>query len=107
MQLLRLGMRGPHVEMLQLALLRAGYNVKGSNDGIDGIFGNSTYLAVRQFQRDNGLTVDGIVGPATWKKLIPYITGYVRYRVMPGDTFYKIAKTGKTLQKISQLGWGF
>lgn len=101
MQLLRLGTRGPSVEMLQLALLRAGYNIKGSNNGIDGIFGNSTESAVRQFQRDNGLTVDGIVGAATWKKLIPYITGYVPYRVAPGDTFYKIAKRyGTTTQAI-------
>ena len=43
MILLRRGDRGPQVEMLQLALLRAGYNIKGRNKGIDGIFGESTY----------------------------------------------------------------
>ncbi|MBE6680508.1 MAG: TIGR02594 family protein, partial [Ruminococcaceae bacterium] len=48
MELLRRGMTGPQVEMLQLALLRAGYNIKGTNNGIDGIFGSSTYLAVRE-----------------------------------------------------------
>lgn len=92
MEILRRGMTGPQVEMLQLALLRAGYNIKGNNNGIDGIFGNSTYLAVREFQKDNGLSVDGIVGPATWKKLRPYITGYISYSVKSGDTFYKIAR---------------
>lgn len=92
MKILRQGMTGPQVEMLQLALLRAGYSIKGANNGIDGIFGNSTYLAVRQFQKDNGLSVDGIVGPATWKKLRPYITGYISYSVKSGDTFYKIAR---------------
>ena len=37
----------------------------------DGIFGRQTEEAVREFQRKNRLTVDGIVGPATLLKLIP------------------------------------
>lgn len=102
MILLRRGDKGPQVEMLQLALLRAGYNIKGRNKGIDGVFGESTYLAVREFQRDNGLTVDGVVGAATWKKLLPYITGFLRYRIESGDTFYKISRRyGTSSQAIS------
>ena len=92
MKILRQGMTGPQVEMLQLAVLRAGYNIKGENEGMDGVFGGSTYSAVREFQKDNGLSVDGVVGPVTWKKLRPYITGYIRYSVKLGDTFYKIAR---------------
>lgn len=38
----------------------------------DGIFGIMTEEAVRDFQRENNLTVDGIVGPATLAKLIPF-----------------------------------
>lgn len=37
---------------------------------IDGIFGPITDAAVRQFQQDHGLTVDGWVGPITWGVLL-------------------------------------
>ena len=32
----------------------------------DGIYGKNTYNAVIKYQRDNGLTEDGIVGDKTW-----------------------------------------
>ena len=32
-------------------------------------FGNSTLEAVKSFQKNNGLSVDGIVGQDTWSKL--------------------------------------
>lgn len=35
----------------------------------DGIFGPLTEEAVKEFQKNNGLTVDGIVGSKTWEKL--------------------------------------
>ena len=34
-----------------------------------GIFDADTEAALRQFQRDNGLVADGIVGPRTWATL--------------------------------------
>lgn len=56
------GMNGTDVEVLQ-ALLRAhGYTLSGSA----GVFGVSTDKAVRKFQQDRGLAVDGIAGPNTW-----------------------------------------
>lgn len=36
----------------------------------DGIFGTKTEFAVREFQRQHGLNADGIVGSATWEKLL-------------------------------------
>lgn len=36
----------------------------------DGIFGNNTHNAVIAFQKKNGLSPDGVVGPATWDKLL-------------------------------------
>jgi len=36
---------------------------------IDGCFGQETYQAVSEFQKDNDLYIDGIVGPLTWSVL--------------------------------------
>lgn len=38
----------------------------------DGIFGPLTEEAVKEFQKANGLKVDGIVGDATWSKIVGY-----------------------------------
>ena len=58
---LRYGSRGDKVKELQQKLKRCGYYT-GS---IDGIFGSGTQAAVKNFQKKNGLTADGIVGPKT------------------------------------------
>jgi N-acetyl-anhydromuramyl-L-alanine amidase AmpD len=51
-------------------LIQACLNIKGySTNGIDGIFGNGTYNAIKTFQRNNGLSADGIVGKNTFEKL--------------------------------------
>lgn len=61
---LRRGMEGDDVTRLQEALSQKGITV-----AIDGVFGPGTVTAVQQFQQNNQLTADGIVGPATWKAL--------------------------------------
>ncbi len=55
------GSRGNEVTQIQTKLKRWGY-YKGN---IDGIYGSQTLEAVKYFQRKNGLTADGIAGPAT------------------------------------------
>lgn len=61
----RYGSRGEDVTFLQQRLTAKGYGV----GTIDGIFGNKTLEAVKAFQAENNLTVDGIVGTNTWKKI--------------------------------------
>ena len=59
------GSRGDEVRQIQTKLKRWGYY----NGNVDGIFGSQTLEAVKYFQRKNGLTVDGIAGPATLKAM--------------------------------------
>ena len=62
---IRLGSNGNFVKILQYLL-----NWYGANLVIDGIFGVGTQRAVVQFQKNNNLTQDGIVGRNTWNKLL-------------------------------------
>ena len=64
---LRRGDRGPRVERLQEALLALGFDL-GSYCA-DGVFGGLTDTAVRDFQRQAGIGVDGVVGPETERAL--------------------------------------
>ena len=60
---LKTGSSGSEVKKLQEALVAAGYDV--GKTGADGIFGANTAAAVKQYQKDNGLAVDGIAGKNT------------------------------------------
>lgn len=60
------GNTGEIVVTLQNLLVENGYM---DRDYVDGDFGPGTEAAVKQFQTDNSLTADGIVGPATWQVL--------------------------------------
>jgi len=64
---LNLGDSNASVKALQEKLISLGYNLP--KYGADGSFGQETDVAVKQFQKDHGLTADGIVGPATSKAL--------------------------------------
>ena len=61
------GRRGVEVADVQKALIALGYPLP--KHGVDGIRGPETVDAVKKFQGDNGLTVDGDPGPATVAKL--------------------------------------
>lgn len=60
-RLLQLGLEGADVKEVQLALKKLKYYKYKA----DGVFGVKTEAAVKRFQEDNGLIIDGIVGPQT------------------------------------------
>lgn len=61
---LRSGSRGNYVRYLQYVLRKNGFSV-----ATDGVFGPNTERAVKEFQQENGLAVDGVVGAASWGRL--------------------------------------
>lgn len=65
METIKRGSRGEAVKQAQTLLNQWGYNAGSA----DGIFGGNTENAVKEFQQNNGLTVDGIVGKNTWAAL--------------------------------------
>ena len=97
MELLKTGSRGPLVELLQTALVRAGYEP----GPVDGVFGGRTRAAVVAFQNASGLAPDGVVGPLTRRALLPWLLGYRLHRVRAGDSLWKIARQyGATLRAV-------
>lgn len=92
METLRLGSTGPNVKLIQSLLIKLGY----APGQIDGIYGARTQEAVIEFQRDNGLTPDGIVGERTWNVFLKFLRGYDIYTVKSGDTLYNIAERYNT-----------
>jgi hypothetical protein len=64
---LRKGDSGPYVTLAQTELIQRGYDL--GKWGADGKFGAATESAVKLFQQDWELTVDGVIGPKTWDML--------------------------------------
>ena len=78
---LKRGNKGTYVKQLQTKLYSLGYDL--GSYGVDGDFGKATEAAVKQFQKEHGLTEDGIVGEKTWAVLnqngttIQYVTLHI------------------------------
>ena len=111
---LRQGSRGPNVVRLQVILNRIGQNYPAIPriPTVDGIFGPATEAAVRSFQRIFGLGVDGIVGKATWYRLVRLYVGVNALSELDseGQTFYAVnwqvpgnLQNGSRGQSVRQL----
>ena len=77
-RVLKKGSYGAEVKYLQQKLYSYLYPV----GMVDGIFGSNTEKAVKEFQRENGLTPDGIVGNNTWD----YLMDRANSRTLPTST---------------------
>lgn len=69
--LIKRGSRGNYVCIAQDDLNTLGFRT----GGLDGVFGDQTYNAVRSYQTSRGLTVDGIIGCNTWRSLQENVVG--------------------------------
>lgn len=93
---LRTGSTGSAVEQVQFWLnTLAQYDSAIPSVTVDGVFGSGTAAAVRAFQRQNGLTVDGVVGQATWTEL------YDEFRSIQSDNGTPNAYPGTALRQGS------
>lgn len=100
---LDMGARGENVVAVQERLMSLGYDVPG---GADGQFGSGLKNAIRQFQTDRGLEVDGSVGKNTWDALFPQSTTVSNY--YPGQLIsYGMSNYSVTLiqNRLSDLGY--
>ena len=90
---IRKGDKGPVVKYAQQLLLDRGYKLP--KYGADGDFGSETVAAVKAFQKDWGLTQDGIIGPRTWEKLRSTMETPVKK--------YKVTVKGLTKEQAEEL----
>lgn len=85
-QVIQHGATGDDVVELQARLQYAGYY----NKTIDGVFGWSTYWALRNFQYEFGMEIDGVAGQQAKDKLVSmtkYDKAFVMRQIQEGNTF--------------------
>ncbi len=95
---LRKGSKGQAVTELQTMLLKLGYDLGPC--GIDGDFGKATEAAVKFFQSDHRLEVDGVVGSATYGELERAV---VSVSEKPAVESYSVTISGLDLTQANAL----
>ncbi len=95
---LRKGSKGQAVTELQTMLLKLGYDL--GSCGIDGDFGKATEAAVKSFQSDHRLEVDGVVGPVTNGELERAVNSV---SVKPKEVSYSVTISGLDLTQANAL----
>ena len=103
---LRRGTTGPSVVTVQVMLNRISqsYPAIPKIPSVDGIFGARTEAAVRKFQEIFDLTVDGIVGKATWYAMVRLYTAVTRLSELrsQGQRFYSNSWAAEPLNQGDQ-----
>jgi hypothetical protein len=106
-RLLRIGMVGWDVAVLQFMLTR-----RGAPTGIiDGYFGRETSLALRRFQRRAGLAADAVAGPVTRRALgggrpvRPASTSSSGRATIRGKLNYWAGRYGMSARLVRALAW--
>ena len=113
---LRLGSSGRYVQLMQQHLnrIRQNFPLIPRIAVENGQFGADTDAAVRQFQRTNGLSVDGVIGPATWNRITQIWVGVTRLadinsegvRVGIGATPPNVVlRSGSSGNAVRELQW--
>ena len=104
---LKLGSQGEDVRTVQRKLKELGF-YKGS---VDGDFGEGTETAVKAFQKQYGLTVDGKVGPNTLAKLVsarqtakPAVTPTPKPTATPAyeNTYLRLGDSGTAVRRMQE-----
>lgn len=115
-RILRKGDKGADVKEMQQGLIKLGYDLGAYAD--DGDFGDATDDAVRKFQKDHRLTVDGEFGPASHKVMLNALRGAVKSMVTitggsvnirkgPGTSYgiLKVSHKGDKFERVDTSDW--
>lgn len=97
-QYLRIGVRHEIIKKLQQRLMDLGFM---DNDEPTDYFGEMTQRAVKTFQRQNGLSTDGIVGNETWDAIMAEDAKY--YTVAKGADGEDIVRIQQRLYELGYL----
>lgn len=105
---LQRGSRGEEVKKMQEMLIALGYDL--DKYGADGIFGPETQAALKEFERDTGIAIDGVYDAAEARSLVEaFELGEVKRGFEELDESLKFGSRGEevlTLQKrLAELGY--
>ena len=110
---LRNGCEGDDVKGLQQYLIQLGHNC--GDWGANGDFDDATEIAVREFQKKNNITADGIYGPKTHEALMAAledadkpVTMPRKVKIVGGNCYVRTApNTGAKILGVAKCGESF
>jgi peptidoglycan hydrolase-like protein with peptidoglycan-binding domain len=98
---LRYGSTGDDVRKLQEGLNQVASSLAKLN--VDGVYGAKTTAKAKEFQRNNNLVSDGIVGPLTWTLLLDILSQLLTPPVLPKNQPPSLIRTAVLFVANSQL----